>query len=167
MYLDFLYVILDNFSTLTKNERRFEWGIPIIFGMVGVVVCLFINPQMQYDLIKEIITFLGILLGFTLASLTLILSNDNVKSTTQQCSTERKIRGRTISLYRLVVVSFSYLIIMETILCVLYYMGILFNDFNFGKWAIIANTIFLILSFNILLATIRTTTMLYFIVVRK
>ena len=89
MYLDFLYVILDYFSTLTKNERRFEWGIPIIFGMVGVVVCLFINPQMQYDLIKEIVTFLGILLGFTLASLTLILSNDNVKSTTQQVYTKR------------------------------------------------------------------------------
>lgn len=167
MYLDFLYVILDYFSTLTKSERIFEWGIPSILGVLGAVICLLDNPQMQYDLIKEIVPFLGTLLGFTLASLTLLLSNDNVKSTTQQCSTERKIRGKTISLYVLVVVSFSYLIIMETILCVLYYMGRLFNDFDFGKWAIIVNAIFIILSFNILLATIRTTTMLYFIVLRK
>ncbi len=167
MYLDFLYVILDYFSTLTKSERIFEWGIPSILGVLGAVICLLDNPQMQYDLIKEIVPFLGALLGFTLASLTLLLSNDNVKSTTQQCSTERKIRGKTISLYVLVVVSFSYLIIMETILCVLYYMGRLFNDFDFGKWAIIVNAIFIILSFNILLATIRTTTMLYFIVLRK
>lgn len=167
MYLDFLYVILDYFSTLTKSERIFEWGIPSILGVLGAVICLLYNPQMQYNLIKEIVPFLGTLLGFTLASLTLLLSNDNVKSTTQQCSTERKIRGKTISLYVLVVVSFSYLIIMETILCVLYYMGRLFNDFDFGKWAIIVNAIFIILSFNILLATIRTTTMLYFIVLRK
>lgn len=167
MYLDFLYVILDYLSTLTKKEKRFEWGIPIILGLIGAAICLYINPRMQYDLIKEIIAFLGILLGFTLASLTLILSNDNVKSTTQQYSTERKIRGKIISLYKLVVVSFSYLIIMETLLCVFYYIGRIFNDFYFEKWATIPNTIFLILSFNILMSTIRTTTMLYFIVVSK
>ncbi len=63
MYLDFLYVILDYFSTLTKSERIFEWGIPSILGVLGAVICLLDNPQMQYDLIKEIVPFLGGIAG--------------------------------------------------------------------------------------------------------
>lgn len=167
MYLEFLYVILDYLSTLTKKERRFEWGMPILLGGLGATICLYKNPSIQYELIKDIIAFLGILLGFTLASLTLLLSNDNVKSSTQQYPTQRKIRGKAISLYRLIVISFSYLIIMETILCSLYYIGKLFSSFYMEWWSMIPNTIFIILTFNTLLTTIRTTAMLYFIVVRK
>lgn len=167
MYLDFIYVILDYFSTLTKNEKRFEWGIPILLSVIGGIICVCFNPLIQYNIIKEIITFLGVLLGFTLASLTLLLSNDNVRSSTQQYPTQRKIRGKTISLYRLIVVSFSYLIIIETVLCTLYYIGKLFSNFYIGQWSMIPNTIFIILAFNTLLSTIRTTTMLYFIVIRK
>lgn len=167
MYLDFIYVILDYFSTLTKKEKWFEWGIPIFLSVVGGIICVSFNLPIQYDIIKEIITFLGVLLGFTLASLTLLLSNDKVRTSTQQYSTQRKIRGKAISLYRLIVVSFSYLIIMETLLCTLYYIGKLFSYFYIGQCSIIPNTIFIILAFNTLLSTIRTTTMLYFIVVGK
>lgn len=167
MYLDFIYVILDHFSTLNKNEKWFEWGIPIFLSVVGVIVYVCFNPLIQYDIIKEIIPFLGVLLGFTLASLTLLLSNDKVKNSTQQYMTERKIRGEKISLYKLIVVSFSYLIIMETVLCTSYYIGKLFSCFYIGQCSTIPNTIFIMLAFNTLLSTIRTTTMLYFIVVGK
>lgn len=102
MYLDFIYVILDYFSTLTKKEKWFEWGIPIFLSVVGGIICVSFNLLIQYDIIKEIITFLGVLLGFTLASLTLLLSNDKVRTSTQQYPTQRKIRGKAISLYTLI-----------------------------------------------------------------
>ena len=55
--------------------------------------------------------------------------------------------------------------IMETILCLLYYIGSLFRDSYLGEAAFIPNTFFIVFAFNILLATIRTTAMLYFIIV--
>ena len=57
MYLDFIYVILDYFSTLTKKEKWFEWGIPIFLSVVGGIICVSFNLLIQYDIIKEIITF--------------------------------------------------------------------------------------------------------------
>ena len=119
MYLEFLYVILDYFSVLTKKEKRLEWGLPILLG--GISLYLYVGDSMQYDFIKNIIGFIGVLLGFTLTALTLILSSERIKSNTQKHPTDRKIRRKTISLYRLIVVSFTYLITMESLLCLFFY----------------------------------------------
>ena len=121
---------------------------------------------MQYDFIKNIIEFIGVLLGFTLTALTLILSSERIKSNTQKHPTDRKIRGKTVSLYRLIVVSFTYLITMESLLCLFFYIGSLFSSISLGMWAVIPNTFFIIFSLNIILSTVRATTMLYFIVIR-
>lgn len=164
MYLEFLYVILDYFSVLTKKEKRFEWGLPILLG--GISLYLYVGDSMQYDFIKNIIDFIGVLLGFTLTALTLILSSERIKSNTQKHPTDRKIRGKTISLYRLIVVPFTYLITMESLLCLFFYIGSLFSSISLGMWAVIPNTFFIILSLNIILSTVRATTMLYFIVIR-
>lgn len=106
------------------------------------------------------------LLGFTLTALTLILSSERIKSNTQKHPTDRNIRGKTVSLYRLIVVSFTYLITMESLLCLFFYIGSLFSSISLGMWAVIPNTLFIILSLNIILSTVRATTMLYFIVIR-
>ena len=78
MYLEFLYVILDYFSVLTKKEKRFEWGLPILLG--GISLYLYIGDSMQYNFIKNIIEFIGVLLGFTLTALTLNTLNASIKS---------------------------------------------------------------------------------------
>lgn len=88
MYLEFLYVILDYFSVLTKKEKRFEWGLPILLG--GISLYLYVGDSMQYNFIKNIIEFIGVLLGFTLTALTLILSSERIKSNTQKHPTDRK-----------------------------------------------------------------------------
>ena len=165
MYLDFLYVIVDYFSILTKPEKWFEWGIPFFLGGITLVISLCVSSQIQYDLI--IVDFLKEAMGFTLASLTIILSNSSVEEATKKYYTEREIRGKKANFYRLLVVSFSYLIIMETILCLLYYIGSLFRGLCLGEAVFVPNTIFIVFAFNILLATIRTTAMLYFIIVGK
>ena len=51
MYLEFLYVILDYFSVLTKKEKRFEWELPILLG--GISLYLYVGDSMQYNFIKK------------------------------------------------------------------------------------------------------------------
>ena len=94
MYLDFLYVIVDYFSILTKPEKWFEWGIPFFWGGITLVISLCVSSQIQYDLIKEIVDFLKEAMGFTLASLTIILSNSSVEAATKEYYTEREIRKK-------------------------------------------------------------------------
>ncbi len=163
MYVEFLYIVLDYISTLNKREAIIEWGIPIILG----VLCAIINPQAQYETIKELVPFLGILLGFSIASLTFILSNEAIRVTTQQSSSKRKIRGKVISLYKLLVVYLSYPIAMEAVLCIAYYIGKLFSNFDLGDLSTVFNTVFLILALNVLLAIIKITISVYFIVSRE
>lgn len=129
MYLEFLYVILDYFSVLTKKEKRFEWGLPILLGSISLY--LYVGDSMQYNFIKNIIEFIEVILGFTLTALTLILSSERIKSNTQKHPTDRNIRGKTVSLYRLIVVSFTYLITMESLLCLFFYIGSLFSSISF------------------------------------
>ena len=81
--------------------------------------------------------------------------------------TKRKIRGKNISMFRLIVVSYSYLIILSALLCILFYIASLFPYISIGIWCVIPNTIFIIGIFNILFATIRTISMLYFILTRS
>lgn len=163
MYGEFLYIILDYISTLSKREAVVEWGIPIVLGLL----CAIINPQVQYGAIADIVPFLGILLGFSIASLTFLLSNKAIRATTQLCSSKRKIRGKVISLYKLLVVYLAYSIAMEAVLCIAYYIGKLFAGLDLGALSIVVNTVFLILALNVLLTTIKMTTALYFIVFRE
>lgn len=163
MYAEFLYIFLDYISVLTKREATIEWGIPIIFGLLSAFIC----PQMQYPAIKEIVLFLGILLGFSIASLTFLLSNNSIRATAQQSPTRREIRGKTISLYKLLIVYLSYPIAMEAVLCISYYIGTLLLGLDIGSWSILLNTTFLVLALNVLFATIKMTAVLYFIVSRE
>ena len=167
MYLEFLYVIIDYHSTLDKKERKFEYWLPFIIGILSLSVSLYKNDNSQYTFIIDILPFIATLWGFTLAALALIISNNSIEHKTKDFMTKRKIRGKTISMFRLIVVSYSYLIILSTLLCILFYVASLFPNVSIGEWCVIPNTIFIIGIFNILFATIRTISMLYFILTRS
>ena len=55
MYLDFIYVILDYFSTLTKKEKWFEWGIPIFLSVVGGIICVSFNRKFNIELQSQVL----------------------------------------------------------------------------------------------------------------
>ena len=38
MYIEFLFIVADYFSTLNKRIAFYEWGIPILLGIVGGLV---------------------------------------------------------------------------------------------------------------------------------
>lgn len=119
MWSEYLYVILAYFDVLKKNEKRFELWIPAIIAIISLIYTFISgNDTIQLKFIKEVLPFVGTLLGFTLAALTLLLSNNRIEEKTRNFATERKIRGNTITIYEFLVVLYSYLIVCETILCI-------------------------------------------------
>lgn len=168
MWSEYLYVILAYFDVLKKNEKRFELWIPAVIAILSLIYTFLSgNYTIQLNFIEEVLPFVGTLLGFTLAALTLLLSNNRIEEKTRTFPTERKIRGKDITMYEFLVVLYSYLIICETILCILYYFASLFpievSEVNAG----VCNTIFIGGVFHVLFVTLRTVSNLYHITIRR
>lgn len=80
MWSEYLYVVLAYFDVLKKNEKRFELWIPAIIAIISLIYTLISsNYNVQLKFIKEVLPFVETLLGFTLAALTLLLSNDRIE----------------------------------------------------------------------------------------
>ena len=145
MYLEFLFVIVDYFSTLNRRIAIYEWGIPIFIGITSGVLSMKYNNEVLYNIIQNSVPIIATLLGFTLAALTLFLTGNSKIEETKNFITKKKISGKPISLYRLIIVSYSYLILVETILCVGFYIASLF-PYNTNLYICIIDTYFLYFS---------------------
>ena len=166
MYCEFIFVLIDYFSSINKRISIYEWGMPIVLsGIIGWSAIHSDNINLPYEVIKELIVFLTTLLGFSLAALTLFLTGRVEKTKTYL--TNKMIRGEKISLYRLTIISYSYIIIVESLLCLSYYISkSLFITVN-PYVALSVNCSFIVFAFNALLATIRTITDLYLIITKE
>lgn len=166
MYCEFIFILIDYFSSLNKRIAIYEWVIPIVLSVViGLSAIYFDNIKLPYEVIKELIVFITTLLGFTLAALTLFLTGKIEK--TKKYLTDKVIRGKNISLYRLTVISYSYIIIIETFLCLSFFVSKAINLTIDSYVALSINCFFFALTFNALLATIRTITDLYLIIIKE
>lgn len=166
MYFEFLFVIGDYISTLTKRVALYEWGIPVVLGITSGVLSYLNDDNLLYNVIQSAVPIIATLLGFTLAALTLFLTGNSKIEDAKKYMTEKKVAGKKISLYKLIVISYSYLILIETILCIGYYIGILFPFVNNTYVCVGINSIFIVLMLNVLLSTIRSITDLYFVITR-
>lgn len=166
MYFEFLFVIGDYFSTLTKRVAIYEWGIPVVLGITSGILSYLNEANLLYDVIQSTVPIIATLLGFTLAALTLFLTGNSKIEEAKKYMTEKKVSGKRISLYKLIVISYSYLILIETILCIGYYIGILFPFISNMYVCVGINTIFIVLMLNVLFSTIRSITDLYFVITR-
>lgn len=166
MYFEFIFVIGDYISTLTKRVALYEWGIPVVLGITSGVLSYLNDTNLLYNVIQSAVPIIATLLGFTLAALTLFLTGNSKIEDAKKYMTEKKVSGKRISLYKLIVISYSYLILIETILCIGYYIGFLFPFINNVYVCVGLNTIFIVLMLNVLLSTIRSITDLYFVITR-
>lgn len=166
MYLDFLLVIADYFSILNKRIAIYEWGVPIILGITSGVFAIY-NDVSLYSVVQNSVPVIATLLGFTLAALTLFLTGNSKMEEAKIYITNKKILGKPISLYRLIVVNYSYLILVETILCISFYIASLFPYVSNHFVCTIVNSVFIIVMFNSFFTTIRSITDLYFIITKK
>lgn len=166
MYFEFLFVIGDYISTLSKRVALYEWGIPVALGITSGFLSYLNDANLLYNVIQNAVPIIATLLGFTLAALTLFLTGNSKIEDAKKYMTEKKVLGKRISLYKLIVISYSYLILIETILCIGYYIGSLFPFINNIYVCVGLNTIFIVLMLNVLLSTIRSITDLYFVITR-
>ena len=166
MYLEFLYIFIDYLVILKKRVLFFEWGLPAITGVVCMVLSYGFGINSQYAIIDKSFGYVGTLLGFTLAALTLLLSIDKMKEA-REYKIDRIIHNRQATLYDLIIISYTYLIVVEGILCLSFFIARMFDFLYIEKIAIALNAIYIVLLFNVLLATIRTITEMYFILIKR
>ena len=166
MYLEFLFVIVDYFSILNKRIAIYEWGVPILLGITSGIFAMH-NDVSLYDVIQNSVPVKATLLGFTLAALTLFLTGNSKIEEAKKFVTGKVILGKKVSLYRLIVISYSYLILVETLLCIGFYIASLFPYVSNQYICMFVNTVFIIIMFNSLFSTIRSITDLYFIITKK
>ncbi|GEM_PF-3639563 len=142
-------------------------GGTLICLILGVVVMLlaFYNQINLYEIISEYNIFICSLLGFTLASFTLFLSNEAKIKELKSFKTKKQIGSKNISLYRLVCIDFSFLLYVETVMCILYFASQIFNPlcciYIPKYFADICNSIYVFMFFSCIRITIHTINDIY------
>lgn len=166
MHAEFILIFIDYFSIQKKKVLLFEWIIPAIIGGLCLVLSFVFNIDRQYVIIEKSLGYIGSLLGFTMAALTLLISNNKINDVSGY-KVGRVIHKREATLYDIVVASYTYLIVLEGILCISFFIAQLFNFLYFRNIAVILNSIYIVLLFNVLLVTIRIISDMYFILTKK
>lgn len=172
MYIDFLLLFFDYYRTLTKRIFLFEWLVPL-FGSVFVYFSFFVNenslPIFQ-NYRETIISLLGVLIGFSITVITLLITtnNNNVEGL-KSFETNYKIGNKKINLFDLLVMNFSYSIIVEIflIVAILFYPAIktIFNISDTVGFVFLSVSCFSII--HLLFLYLRNVCDLYFILTSK
>lgn len=170
MYLEFLLLIADYFRTVTKRIFIFEWILPFITG-IGIFLLLFFGSSTSATIVfkDNAINLLGILVGFSITIITILTTGqgknlDEIKSKV----TDIKINNEKITLFRLLLINFTYSVIIEVsliIVCLIYPLLIENIGMNLiVKYAGFSILVFLIL--HIMLLTMRNLTDFYLILIK-
>ncbi len=117
LYLDFLTLVEDYFSTLKFREVSFDWGIPAVFSAFTYLAFSLSGSQtgISKDLAGQVLDILGILFGFSIASLTLLITSnsENISEMQNTPTYNRRVSGRPINLYELTVITFTFVLLTE------------------------------------------------------
>ena len=94
MYFEFILVIFDYISTLTKRVAIYEWGIPLFLGITSGVFSYLNDINLLYNVIQSAVPIITTLLGFTLAALTLFLTGNTKIEDAKKYMTEKRYQGK-------------------------------------------------------------------------
>ncbi|WP_305462005.1 hypothetical protein [Photobacterium leiognathi] len=169
IYYEYIFPIKDYFSITKRNELFFEWGLSLFFA---VILYFFVYSNIEITELKNaaslIVNCLAILVGFSITCLTILASasEENILDL-KKTMTERVLDNREISLYRLLVVNFIFLLILEllSLLCNFIFISISSLDI-FKEFAALIYGAITIFTFVIFLLNIRNITNFYFILSR-
>jgi hypothetical protein len=169
IYLEFLIPIKDYWATLKTREVIFDWLIPLV---AASFIYVFVLKNSNYtDSIKQfngyIITLLGILIGFSMTSITLLVTSNgkNIERLQETPTDERRIGKQLINLYQLVLINFVFVLMVEIfslLINLIFSLVDTVSDKPKEIWMYFyAVNVFLLL--NIVLLTIKNTTNIYFV----
>lgn len=165
-YFEFLIPIKDYFYTINKKEFIFEWLYPII---LSICIYFIILPGLTIEHILNfnsyLINALAILIGFSITTITILStsSNKNIDSLKVKQS-ERKLDHQKISLYQLIFITYSFVLIME-FLAILYNLSyyLVYSSTFLVKYSKVTFSINIFLILHIILLNIRNIVNFYFI----
>jgi hypothetical protein len=170
MYLEYILLIFDYFRTLTKRIFIFEWVLPLIITLT----ILFLNCKYEFSAYKNFkdnsVSIIGVLLGFSIAIITIITtgSGQNLENIKKKI-TKFKINKDALTLYDLILINFTYSVIIEIFIIVgCLVMPLVSSVVSFSNnTKIIFYSILVFSVLHILLVTLRNLTDFYFIVTKK
>ncbi|MDE6269015.1 MAG: hypothetical protein K2M04_08040 [Muribaculaceae bacterium] len=161
MYFEFLYIPLDYLSTLSRKERLFEIILPMLLAG-GSCFCEIRGMNIQLNYIEKFIPCAEILLGFILTALSVLVTSDKFKVLVNNYPSGKTIRNVPVSLYRVLITEFSFAILTAALIIVTYFIAKAIPLDVPWFFALIANGLFISVSFSLLFSTIRVVTNLYF-----
>lgn len=165
LYGEWLIPIVQYYSTVKRNELVFEFINPIIISIITTIIYGRVKSiELVLDKMEEMLpNVLAILIGFTLSCIAMLISADieKMKILSKKLS-EREIGNNTITFHRLLLVTLSYILIIQ----VFGLIGIFFAAFLTGLitstyliYGIVIFEVFMLL--HILFILIRIITNLY------
>lgn len=171
MYSEFFIAIFDYFSSLRRNLVVYEIVLPL--GMsTGLFFILFEIGDLSSisDYMNNVLTLLGVLVGFSITIITILTTgtSKNIEKIKEH-KTDVKIGGRTISLFELLLVNFTYSVVLEILLIIAHLITpIILSNF---KLPLVIKLIGFSLLFgcfiHVLLLTLRNLVNFYLILMKK
>jgi hypothetical protein len=166
IYGEWLIPIVDYLRTIKKNEAIYEIIIPLLISIIVTIICYLLGFSIQaLGKLRDLLgTTLSILIGFTITCLTVLVTsnNDAIDKLKVKKTNFRIISSELITMYRWILIMFSYLLISQVILLIFIFLSAFINKvFNNYLLASILLFISIYLILHILLLLIRNITNLY------
>ncbi|SEA76673.1 hypothetical protein [Pedobacter hartonius] len=172
MNIEFVLLIIDYFRAIKRRDILSDWVLPLILSILYFILNR-TNSQISStinSLVDNSISLLGVLVGFSIAVITLLITAstaniDEIKKITA-C---RISQYRTVSVFDVMIITYTYSVIMEVFLII---FNLFLSSFNFNNeiYTLKANLIASIdalLILHVLFVTIRNVTNFYFILIKK
>lgn len=165
MYFEFFFIISDYIKTINKRIIFYEWGIPIV--VAAIIYKFTFQIECLKNFISSSIGIIGVLLCFSIAAITIITtgSSKNLEEIKSK-ETNIKINGNKISLYRLILINFSYSVIIEVILILFSLLQPLLVCLK-ETYLIFYYLLIMVGTFHILLLTLRNVSDFYLIITKS
>jgi hypothetical protein len=172
MNIEFLLLIIDYFRVIKRRDFLLDWLLPILLTIIFFYVNL--NNLKLTELVRSLsantISLLGILVGFSIAVITLLITaNTKNIDEIKELVAARINEYRTVSLFELMIITYTYSVIIEVVLIIfnLFIPSINLNENSYTLRANLIASIDILLILHVLFVTIRNITNFYFILIKK
>lgn len=150
-YKEFFLVVFEYFQTLNLKIFIFEIGLPFLFS-ASIILYNRFEPTFYIgvdNFISVILNIVGVLLGFSIALLTILATADSGRTNELRShKTKQEIWGKKISLFELLLLGFTYTIFLEIVVVLISITyPFIFDNFKFPRT-------FLDIGFGIYLTTV-------------
>jgi hypothetical protein len=133
MNLNFLIVIGDYWRIVGRDFRSLlaDWVLPCLMALCGFYVFREgISANIYDSYLSNILTLLGVLIGFSIAVITILNTTESVSI--QKLKDKKKkflIKGKQVSLFNVLNINFIYSVIVEVILCISFISTPILNEY--------------------------------------